>query len=62
MFEPEHPDVSITPSVPKAIEKALSIASESDVICIMGSLYVVAEAREYFSKHGAGESIGTGKN
>jgi dihydrofolate synthase / folylpolyglutamate synthase len=47
MFEPEHPDVSITETVPKALEKALSIASETDVICVMGSLYVVAEAREY---------------
>lgn len=57
MFEAEHPDVSITESVPKAIEKALSIATETDVVCIMGSLYVVAEAREYLLKHEAGASI-----
>lgn len=55
MFEAEHPDVSITESVPKGMEKALSIASETDVICVMGSLYVVAEAREYLLKHGAGK-------
>lgn len=62
MFEVEHPDVCISDSVPKAIEKALSIAGETDVICIMGSLYVVAEAREYLLKHGAGTGISTGKN
>jgi len=64
MFEAEHPDVTISDSVPKAIEKALSIASETDVVCVMGSLYVVAEAREYLLKHGAGKDakgIGTGK-
>ncbi len=56
MFEPEHPDVCITESVPTAVDKALSIASETDVICIMGSLYVVAEAREYLSKQGVNKA------
>ena len=56
MFEAEHPDVTISESVAQGIDKALSIASETDVICIMGSLYVVAEAREYLLKQGIGSA------
>ncbi len=33
--------------VPSAIETALSHAEPSDLVCITGSLYVVAEAREH---------------
>ncbi len=36
-----------TPNVGEAIEKALSMAGSEDVICVTGSLYLVAEAREY---------------
>jgi dihydrofolate synthase/folylpolyglutamate synthase len=36
-----------TDSVPEAIEKALQVAQPDDLICITGSLYVVAEAREH---------------
>jgi dihydrofolate synthase/folylpolyglutamate synthase len=34
-------------TVPEAIDTALSHADEGDLLCITGSLYVVAEAREY---------------
>jgi dihydrofolate synthase / folylpolyglutamate synthase len=36
----------ITQSVPEAIERAYSVAQPEDIICITGSLYVVAEARQ----------------
>ncbi len=34
-------------SVPAAIEAALAHAEPDDLVCITGSLYVVAEAREH---------------
>jgi dihydrofolate synthase/folylpolyglutamate synthase len=40
-------------SVPDAIDTALAHADEDDLVCITGSLYVVAEARE----HLLGESV-----
>jgi len=40
-------------SVPNAIDTALAHAEEDDLVCITGSLYVVAEARE----HLLGESV-----
>ena len=36
-------------TVAKAISRALSLASKTDVICVTGSLFVVAEALDYFS-------------
>jgi len=36
-------------TVTEAISRALSIASKTDVICVTGSLFVVAEALDYFS-------------
>jgi dihydrofolate synthase / folylpolyglutamate synthase len=38
--------LDITQSVPEAIERAISVAQAEDIICVTGSLYVVAEARE----------------
>jgi folylpolyglutamate synthase/dihydropteroate synthase len=43
-------DVVTTQSVGEAIDKALEIAVKDDVICITGSLYLVAEARDYLNK------------
>jgi dihydrofolate synthase/folylpolyglutamate synthase len=40
-------------SVPEAIEVALSHANADDLVVVTGSLYVVAEAREYL----LGESV-----
>ncbi len=40
-------------SVADGIDTALSHASEADLVCVTGSLYVVAEARE----HILGESV-----
>ena len=37
----------MTQSVAEAIDKALAVAEADDLICITGSLYVVAEAREH---------------
>lgn len=50
VFEAECPEIFSTESVPEAIDKALAIATSDDTICITGSLYVVAEAREYLLK------------
>jgi dihydrofolate synthase/folylpolyglutamate synthase len=36
-------------TVTEAISRALSLASKEDVICVTGSLFVVAEALDYFS-------------
>jgi dihydrofolate synthase/folylpolyglutamate synthase len=36
-------------TVTEAISRAASLASETDVICVTGSLFVVAEALSYFS-------------
>jgi len=36
-------------TVPEAISRALSLASRTDAICVTGSLFVVAEALDYFS-------------
>lgn len=47
LFEPDHPHVKVAQSVAEAIDTALGIATADDVICVMGSLYVVAEAREH---------------
>ncbi|WP_031513138.1 bifunctional folylpolyglutamate synthase/dihydrofolate synthase [Desulfofalx alkaliphila] len=43
----EHlPDVRICPQIPEAIKTALAMASPQDLVCITGSLYMIAEARE----------------
>ena len=36
-------------TVTEAISRALSLASKTDVICVTGSLFIVAEALDYFS-------------
>jgi dihydrofolate synthase/folylpolyglutamate synthase len=36
-------------TISEAISRALSLASKTDVICVTGSLFVVAEALDYFS-------------
>ena len=42
-FEPK-----IAATMPQALSLALSLASEQDLICVTGSLFVVAEALSYF--------------
>jgi len=42
------PEISETTS--EAISRALSLADRTDIICITGSLFLVAEAMSYFSK------------
>ena len=43
------PKVTVCPDPDKAIEKALSNASPTDLICITGSLYLVGQALKWFS-------------
>jgi dihydrofolate synthase/folylpolyglutamate synthase len=40
----------VRPTVAEAISRALFVADETDVVCVTGSLFVVAEALDYFSK------------
>ena len=40
----------ITDNVPQALSQALSLAGGRDLICVTGSLFMVAEALDYFSK------------
>jgi dihydrofolate synthase/folylpolyglutamate synthase len=44
-IEPE-----ISETINEALSRALSLADRTDIICITGSLFVVAEALSYFSK------------
>lgn len=41
-------DVIIVPDIREAVQKALATADQKDMVCITGSLYMVAEAREFF--------------
>jgi dihydrofolate synthase/folylpolyglutamate synthase len=45
-------DVEIVPSVPAAVDRAVAVASEDDLVLVCGSLYVVGEARTSFARHG----------
>ena len=38
---------SVTETVPQAVESALAQAEPNDLVCVVGSLFVVAEARAY---------------
>ena len=46
------PEVSIIPSVEKAVQHAVTTAGPRDVVCIAGSLYVVGEAKVALQKMG----------
>jgi dihydrofolate synthase/folylpolyglutamate synthase len=37
----------IAPSVAEALERALALAAPEDLVCVVGSLFVVAEGREH---------------
>ncbi len=56
VFESENPNLFTTASVGEALEKALAMAQEDDIICITGSLYVVAEARSIILQEAAQKS------
>ena len=45
-------EVEVVPSVPRAVERAVGIAGEDDLVLVAGSLYVVGEARASFARHG----------
>ena len=42
----------VTGNVSEAIETALTGAAPDDLICVTGSLFIVAEAMEYFGERG----------
>ncbi|MGI9950883.1 folylpolyglutamate synthase/dihydrofolate synthase family protein [Moorellaceae bacterium AZ2] len=42
------PHVQVIRNIPQAMETALGLAGPEDLICATGSLYMVAEAREWF--------------
>ena len=43
--------VAISPTVPEALQAALAIANERDVICAAGSLFIAADARLAWLQH-----------
>jgi dihydrofolate synthase/folylpolyglutamate synthase len=51
------PEVYTIESVPGAVEKALSLARPDELVCITGSLYMVAEAREVLLEKGIGHGV-----
>jgi len=42
--------VEVIEEIPEALDRALNIAGPSDLICVTGSLYMVADAREWLKK------------
>lgn len=46
-FEKHGVEVLVTDNIPQAISLALSMAGQKDLVCVAGSLFVVAEALEY---------------
>jgi len=54
-FDDEKIKAVATQSVSEAIDKARQLADDEDIICVTGSLYVVAEARQYMLSNGACE-------
>jgi len=42
-------NIETSETVTEAISRALSLADRTDIICVTGSLFVVAEALDYFS-------------
>jgi len=45
-------DAEVVPSVGAAVDRAVALASEDDLVLVAGSLYVVGEARGSFARHG----------
>ncbi|GGG18104.1 MULTISPECIES: bifunctional folylpolyglutamate synthase/dihydrofolate synthase [Paenibacillus] len=43
-------DIDVFESMQEAIRSSLNSLGENEVICIMGSLYIIGEAREFFNK------------
>jgi len=43
-------EVYLIADIHQAVEKGLQLAGEQDLVCITGSLYMVAEAREFWTK------------
>ena len=43
-------EVEVAPTVPEAIERALSVSGGRGVICVTGSIFIAGEATEYFDK------------
>jgi dihydrofolate synthase/folylpolyglutamate synthase len=44
-------NVAINPNVPEALQAALAIANEHDLICVAGSLFIAADARLAWLQH-----------
>jgi dihydrofolate synthase/folylpolyglutamate synthase len=45
-------DTEVVPSVGAALDRAVAVASEEDLVLVAGSLFVVGEARASFARHG----------
>lgn len=40
-------DIEVIPDIKEAVTKGLSLTNEADLFCVTGSIYMIAEAREY---------------
>ncbi len=49
-FEGQGVQAQVVPTIPEALSLALSRAGKRDIVCVCGSLFVVAEALAYFSR------------
>ena len=54
-FPPGDPVPSVQPDVPQALAAARALAGPGDLICVLGSLFVAAEARAYIQREAGGQ-------
>jgi dihydrofolate synthase/folylpolyglutamate synthase len=49
-FTSRIPEIVVEPRVATAVETARSLAGPNDLVCVLGSLFVAAEARAYIQR------------
>ncbi|MFC2069415.1 bifunctional folylpolyglutamate synthase/dihydrofolate synthase [Chloroflexota bacterium] len=53
-FTKRHMSAEIAVDVPMALDRAMTLAGEKDLVCVTGSLFIVAEAIETINRHNTG--------
>ena len=54
VFASRIPEIVVEPRVATAVETARSLAGPGDLVCVLGSLFVAAEARAYIQRQAGG--------
>ncbi|MCY3920707.1 MAG: bifunctional folylpolyglutamate synthase/dihydrofolate synthase [Chloroflexi bacterium] len=54
VFASRIPEIVVEPRVATAVETARSLAGPNDLVCVLGSLFVAAEARAYIQRQAGG--------